>query len=86
MVRGGVIDAGSKVSLSTNAGVDGASLPERILILSPFPQATIFLRVSSFSILQILDFVQKAKKNKKNKNKNKNKKRNKLHAQNKIEI
>ena len=72
--------------MSTNAETDEASLPERILILSPFPQATIFLRVSSFSILQILDFVQKAKKNKKNKNKNKNKKRNKLHAQNKIEI
>ena len=75
MVGGGVIDAGSKVSLSTNAGVDGASLPERILILSPFPQATIFLRVSSFSILQILDFVQKAKKKqKKQKQKQKNKK------------
>ena len=85
MVGGGVIDAGSKVSVSTNAGVDGASLPKRILILSPFPQATIFLRVSSFSIFQILDFVQKAKK-KQQKNKNKNKKRNKLHAQNKIEI
>ena len=85
MVGGGVIDAGSKVSVSTNAGVDGASLPKRILILSPFPQATIFLRVSSFSIFQILDFVQKAKK-KPQKNKNKNKKRNKLHAQNKIEI
>ena len=76
MVGGGVIDAGSKVSVSTNAGVDGASLPKRILILSPFPQATIFLRVSSFSIFQILDFVQKAKK-KQQKNKNKNKKRNK---------
>ena len=85
MVGSGVIDAGSKVSVSTNAGVDGASLPKRILILSPFPQATIFLRVSSFSIFQILDFVQKAKK-KQQKNKNKNKKRNKLHAQNKIEI
>ena len=59
---GGAIDAGSKFSVSTNAGVDGASLPKRILILSPFPQATIFLRVSSFSIFQILDFVQKAKK------------------------
>ena len=85
MVGGGVIDAGSKVSVSTNAGVDGASLPKRILILSPFPQATVFLRVSSFSIFQILDFVQKAKKKQK-KNKNKNKKRNKLHTQNKIEI
>ena len=82
---GGAIDAGSKFSVSTNAGVDGASLPKRILILSPFPQATIFLRVSSFSVFQILDFVQKAKK-KPQKNKNKNKKRNKLHAQNKIEI
>ena len=74
MVGGGVIDAGSKVSVSTNAGVDGASLPKRILILSPFPQATIFLRVSSFSIFQILDFVQKAKKKNNKKTKTKIKK------------
>ena len=60
--------------MSTNAGVDGASLPKRILILSPFPQATIFLRVSSFSIFQILDFVQKAKKKNHKKTKTKIKK------------
>ena len=37
-------DAGFKISLSTNAGADEASTPEKILILSPFPH-TIFLRV-----------------------------------------
>ena len=42
---GGVIDAGSKISMSTNAETDEASLPERILILSPFPRAAIFLSV-----------------------------------------
>ena len=43
LVGGAVIDVGPKISMSTNAETDEASLPERILILSPFPQATIFL-------------------------------------------
>ena len=66
VVGGGVIDAGSKISMSTNAETDEASLPERILILSPFPRAAIFLNVLNFSTLQ-----NKTKKN-----------TTKLHAQN----
>ena len=42
MVEG--LDADFKISMSTNTGVDEASTPEKILILSPFPHK-IFLRV-----------------------------------------
>ena len=52
VVGGGVIDARSKISMSTNAETDEASLPERILILSPFPRAAIFFNVLNFSTLQ----------------------------------
>ena len=37
-------DAEFKISMSTNAGADEPSTPEKILILSPFPH-TIFSRV-----------------------------------------
>ena len=37
-------EAGFNISMSTNTGADGASIPVKIFILSPFPH-TIFLRV-----------------------------------------
>ena len=37
-------EVGFKISMSTNTGADGASAPEKIFTLSPFPHTT-FLRV-----------------------------------------
>ena len=85
MVGGGAIDAGSKVSVSSIAGVDGASEP-----FSPSYNISACIKFFNFANFR---FCAKSKKKQKNKNKNKNKKtktknkkRNKLHAQNKIEI